>query len=157
MIKNRKILFALALITTFIGCAYIVTTHKIIYSCSVNGQFLQYKDGIAVAEKDSAGKPIDFELAYYDYLPKFSIASSSKDFPAHQNAQIMLDDAKSSAVEKVFLYDQTDQKTKFRTVSSLVLNTTSGDIRLFHHYWIPPNQWQNSDLYTYTGYCLPKK
>lgn len=157
MIKNRKILFTLAIVTTFIGCAYIVMTHKIMYSCSVNGQYLQYQDGITIAEKDSAGKPIQFELTYYDYLPKFTITSFTNDFQAHQNPQIVLEDTKSSSVEKVFLYDQIDQKTQFRTVSSLVLNTTSGDVRLFHHYWIPPNQWQNSSLYTYSGYCLPKQ
>ena len=66
---------------------------------------------------------------------------------------IVLDATRSSPAESVYLLDRTDAATGVRRVSSLVLNLTSGDVRLFHHRWIPPVQWQDSDQYLYLGNC----
>jgi hypothetical protein len=155
--KNRKILLLLTPAVILISCAYIYSSYKKTYSCSVNGEFFQYKDGKSLVDTKTDGKSITFDLDYYNYWPKFVITDPDNYFPAHQKSQITLEEKKSSSIEKVFLYDQINQETKFRTVTSLILNTTSGDIVMYHHYWIPPDKWQDSDLYTYSGFCLPKK
>jgi hypothetical protein len=156
MNKNRKVLLS-ALALALICCAYAYTSYEKTYSCSVNGEFFQYKEGKRLVDKKTEGKPITFELTYYNYWPKFKIKDQDNNFPAHQKPQVALEEKKSSPVEKVFLYDQVNQETKFRTVTSLIFNTTSGDIVMFHHYWVPPDKWQDSDLYTYSGFCLPYK
>ena len=66
---------------------------------------------------------------------------------------IGLDAGRSSPAESVYLLDCIDPATGVRRVSSLVLNLTSGDVRLFHHRWVPPVQWQDSDQYLYVGNC----
>lgn len=66
---------------------------------------------------------------------------------------IVLDASRSNAAESVYLLDRTDPAAHFRRVSSLVLNLTRGDVRLFHHHWIPPAEWQDSDQYLYSGHC----
>jgi len=59
-------------------------------------------------------------------------------------------------VEVIYISDRIDQD-KFRIVTSLVLNKVSGDVRIFHHRWIPPKEWQDSDMYMYTGDCRKKQ
>jgi len=157
MKRNKKILFVAALLVTLIGCTYLFINYKNTYSCSVTGDFFQYREGVNIADKNTAGRPILFDLTYYNYWPKFLMTDPNNNFPAHQKTQIPLEEKKSSSVDKVFLYDQINKETKFRTVTSLIFNTTSGDIVIFHHYWIPPDNWQDSVLYTYSGFCLPKK
>ena len=80
--------------------------------------------------------------------------SENAAFPELQNPKIVFDKSRSDATEAIYLFDTQDAQTKYRTVSSVVLNKTSGDIRLFHHHWIPPKEWENSAIYSFRGLCL---
>jgi len=56
-------------------------------------------------------------------------------------------------VDVYYVSDAVDKRTGIRNVSSLVINTVSGDTRIFHHTWMPPNGWENSVQYSYVGNC----
>ena len=156
MIKNKKVI-ALAILLLLIGSgAYFLKPYKQVYSCTARGDLLRYQDGVKTEEKTREDGAILFELVNYSYSNKIQLVDF-KNFPEHQNEKIVFDKARSNDVETYFTYDETDSATKFRTVTSLFFNQVNGDVRLFHHRWIPPNEWKNSDLYSYSGFCLPKK
>lgn len=123
------------------------------YICETKGYSYRYKDGVRLNE--SIPEHIRFELTTFQYASRFKIEEDNI-FKEHQNSKIVYNKAGSSSVEDLYLYDATDPSTNERTQTSLVFNTTSGDIRLMHHRWIPPNGWQNSDLYFFSGFCLKK-
>lgn len=155
--KNKKLILAASIATTFfiiLICA--AFSYKKIYICSVKGDFLEYKNGNQILEINNRTEPIVFEFVYQPIDSKFHINSPEKIFMPHANPEITLVKNKSNSVEKFFLQDKTDKETNFRTVTSLFFNTTSGDIALFHHRWIPPAGWENSTKYAYSGYCLTK-
>ena len=157
MTRNRKAIALTLFITVTIAIAYVFTTHKKTLSCSATGDFLKYQNGKKIEEKVADSGPVNFELVTYPYINQFKLIDAENYFPAHQINKLVFDSSKSSGVDNIFNYDETNIETKFRTVTSLTLNQISGDIRLFHHYWIPPNEWQNSTMYSYSGFCLPKQ
>ena len=79
--------------------------------------------------------------------------SGTELLPEQTTRQIFFDAARSNPVEATYLLDKTDKDSKERVVSSLVLNSVSGDARIFHRRWIPPGEWRNSDQYLYSGNC----
>jgi len=120
--------------------------------CKVEGYSYRYRDGVRVEE--NLPETIEFSLTTFKYRKHFRINANGL-FPEHQAKGILLDPERSNPAEVVYLYDQTGQD-KFRVVTSLVLNTVSGDVRVFHHRWIPPKEWQDSDMYMFTGNCRKK-
>ncbi len=123
------------------------------YICETKGYSYRYQDGVRLNEP--IPDLIRFELTTFQYASRFKIEEDAI-FKEHQNAKIVYNRAGSTAVEDLYLNDVTDPSTKERTQTSLVFNNISGDIRLMHHRWIPPNGWQNSDLYYFSGFCLKK-
>jgi hypothetical protein len=157
MIKPKYLLF-LTLAITCLGIAAwfslkntLLTTE---YECIASGESYRYVDG--VRKEQEIPKRIEFTLTLFDYGDRFLI-SSNELFPEMQNSKITLDVKKSNSVDAIYNYDVVNNETKFRTVSSLIFNRVSGDYKIFHHRWIPPNDWKDSDLYTFQGYCLPAK
>lgn len=73
--------------------------------------------------------------------------------PEHRNKSVRLDRARSNDAESLYAYDVTDRVTRERTLTTLVLNRSSGDFRLFHHRWVLPAEWKDSDQYFYSGSC----
>jgi hypothetical protein len=124
------------------------------YSCIVKGQSFRYKNGVRVNEK--IPDEIQFLLNIPTYGHSFELGKNDF-FYAHQGKKITFDKSRSTDAESIFLHDEIDSSSKERAVTSVVFNTVSGAIRIFHHRWIPPNVWENSDLYMYTGICLPDK
>jgi len=125
------------------------------YVCRVEGDRLRYADGVKITERTRQDGALGFELAIPPYLDRFHLDARGG-FPEFLNPGIRYDRRRSDPVTAYFVYDQTDPGTGFRTVSSLVLNKTSGDVNLFHHRWIPPNGWESSDLYEFKGHCKRK-
>ena len=121
------------------------------YSCIVKGDSYRYANGIRIEE--TIPEEILFTLKVTP-LSKTVKISEHAAFPELQNPKMVFDKSRSDAAEAIYLFDEQNSATKYRTVSSIVLNTTSGDIRLFHHYWIPPKEWENSAIYSYRGLCL---
>jgi hypothetical protein len=121
------------------------------YSCVVKGQSFRYKDGVRLNEE--IPKEIQLPLSLPAYGHSFELGKNNALY-AHGDSKIPYDPSRSSDAESTFLFDETNINSKERIVTSVVFNLTSGAIRLFHHRWIPPNIWQNSDLYMYTGTCL---
>jgi hypothetical protein len=124
------------------------------YECNATGESFRYVDG--VRKEQEIPKRIEFMLTLYKYGGNFTI-SNNEFFPELHNPQIVLDRKKSNPVDAFYNYDLINTETKFRTVSSLIFNRVSGDYKIFHHRWIPPNEWRDSDLYIFQGYCLPAK
>jgi len=124
------------------------------YECHATGESFRYVDGIR--KEQEIPKRIEFTLTLYEYGGHFTI-SKNEFFPELQNPQIALDNKKSNSVDAIYSYDVINSETKFRTVSSLIFTRVSGDYKIFHQRWIPPNEWKDSDLYTFQGYCLPVK
>jgi len=157
MNKPRYILF-LALVCAILAVAAWLSLRNTLftteYECIASGESYRYID--SVRKEQEIPKRIEFTLTLFDYGDLFLI-SSNEIFPELQNPKIILDSKKSNSVDAIFNYDVVDNETKFRTVSSLIFNRVSGDYKIFYHRWIPPNEWKDSDLYTFQGYCLPAK
>jgi len=157
MIKPRHLLFAalaciLLAVTAWFSLKNTLFTTE--YECIASGESYRYVDG--VRKEQEIPKRIEFTLTLFDYGDRFLI-SNNEFFPELQNPKIVLDNKKSNPVDAIYSYDVINGETKFRTVSSLIFNRVSGDYKIFHHRWIPPNEWKDSDLYTFQGYCLPVK
>lgn len=121
-----------------------------VYQCLGKGHVLRYRDGIKLPAADEEG--LQVVLTSPGDKSTLGIAPNAK-IAAHQNPAMRLDKARSTEAELVYLFDQTDPASRFRTVTSVVLNQISGEFRLFHHWWIPPAQWRDSDQYFFSGNC----
>jgi hypothetical protein len=143
----------LLLIPLFLLTACNDTLVKDKYTCRVTGYSYRYKNGVRIQE--DIPQSIEFSLVAFPRQNYYEI-NAGRFFFEHKNKNVVLDRNRSNPVEAVYLSDKTDGQSKFRTVTSLVLNQVSGDIRVYHHRWIPPNEWKNSDLYMFTGNCQKK-
>ena len=124
------------------------------YGCAGKGYVYHYKDGVRVEPANI--EQIKFTLSTYAYKKTFALGQNDI-LTAHQQQDIALDKSRSTEAEVTYLTDLTDPNSKVRTVSSLVLNLVSGDFRVYHHKWIPPVEWKDSDQYFYTGNCMKLK
>jgi hypothetical protein len=140
---------ALLLASMLAGCTAL--DPKTEYACAGKGYVHRYRDGKEIDA--TAGDPIRFSLATFRFQNGFDISAVST-LVEVQNPAIVLDKSRSNDAERLYAYDVTDAQTHQRTLTTLVLNPVSGDFRLFHHRWIPPAQWQDSDQYFYSGNCL---
>ena len=131
------------------GCGVLDLTTR--YACAGQGYVHRYREGKAV----DAIPPdhIKFSLSTFRFQDKFDISAVTT-LVEVQNKSIVLDKTRSNAVERLYAYDVVDPQTHQRTMTTLMLNQVSGDFRLFHHRWILPAQWQDSDQYFYSGNCL---
>ncbi len=118
------------------------------YHCTAQGERFHYRAG----ERQGVfgQQSIQFKLVLR--AKNFSIEAQPA-WGEWVDQRIVLDAARSNAAESVYLLDHTEAASGFRTVSSLVLNLVSGDVRLFHHRYVPPAQWRDSDKFIYTGVC----
>jgi hypothetical protein len=124
------------------------------WDCKAQGEVFRYRDGQRLG--DTSMQPIAFKLTTYAQRDGFKLDRHAV-VPELSASNIVRDTSRSNPVEWVYLHDSTDPVTNFRTVSSLVLNTTSGDVRLFHRRWVPPVEWRDSDQYTFSGNCRRKR
>lgn len=119
------------------------------WDCRADGESFRYRDGQRLAPPAA---PIEFRLTIDTGGQRYEIADHAA-IPELRDKRVVLDSPRSSAAESVYLLDATDPATGQRVVTSLVLNTVSGDLRLFHHRWTPPVEWRDSDQFQYTGHC----
>jgi len=120
------------------------------YACQMSGETFRYKDGLRLGEPGIV--TLNFSLVTYKWQKNYAI-SGTELLPEQTTRQIFFHADRSSPVEATYLLDKTDKDSKERVVSSLVLNSVSGDARIFHRRWIPPSEWRNSDQYLYSGNC----
>jgi hypothetical protein len=147
--QHAAAIAALVLPVLLTACDLLDTpTH---YLCKAQGESFHY----AKAERRApiGVQDIAFTLSTYRKKNTYTISTHAA-IPESQSSLIVLDKAKSNDVEAVYLLDTIDAATKIRTVSSLVLHRVSGDVRLFHHRWLPPVEWKDSDQYMYSGHCV---
>ena len=149
MIQRVPFVLLAALFLTACGEAFFSEQ----YVCSVKGHSYRYRDGIRIEE--NIPKIVEFSLVTYRYRKTFRFNANGI-FREHEAPNILLDPSLGSPIEPIYIYDQVSPDNNFRTVTSLVLNKTSGDVRIFHHRWIPPNEWRDSDMYMYAGNCRKK-
>ena len=120
------------------------------YACTMSGEAFHYQNGV---RSEAPGETtLRFNLLIEPWSDSYKIQGTSA-LPEHQAKTIRLDYSRSNPVEAYYVSDTVDQGTGTRVVSSLVLNTVSGDTRIFQHTWIPPNGWENSVQYNYIGNC----
>ena len=122
------------------------------HTCKVKGYSYRYRDGVRIEE--NIPETVEFSLTTFKYQKHFRISANGL-FPEHNDPNILLDKAMGNPVEVIYITDRIEQD-KFRIVTSLVLNKVSGDVRVFHHRWIPPKEWRDSDMYMFTGNCRKK-
>jgi len=157
--KSQTILFLLFLLATCLALLWALDLPQKIffktdYLCVTRGYSYRYQDGKRIDE--AIPDPLRFELKTFKYSKHYEIEKNSI-FLEHQNQNIVRNTQGSTDVEDLYLYDVINPTTHERTQTSLVINTLSGDMRLMHHRWMPPKGWENSDLYYFSGYCLPKE
>jgi hypothetical protein len=120
------------------------------YACTLSGEPFHYQNGVrAEAPGDVT---LRFKLLIKPWSDTYEIADTIQ-LPEHQAKSIRLDYSRSNPVDVYYVSDAVDKRTGIRNVSSLVINTVSGDTRIFHHTWMPPNGWENSVQYSYVGNC----
>ena len=149
--KNLALIGIGIIIVLLIGALIAYRTLTKDYSCIVRGDSFRYVNGVRIEE--TIPEEILFSLKVAPFKDTVQISENAA-FPELQNPKIVFDKSRSDATEAIYLFDAQDPQTKYRTVSSVVLNKTSGDIRLFHHHWIPPKEWENSAIYSFRGLCL---
>ncbi len=145
-----KISCAAALVLLCAGCDRLDA--RTTYACTMAGETFRYRDGLRLGAPGAA--TLKFSLTTYRWQKNYAI-SGADGLPEQETRKIFLDAARSSPVESTYIFDETDRLSKVRVVSSLVLNTVSGDARIFHRRWVPPAEWRNSDQYSYNGHCKP--
>ena len=153
--KKKLVLIGISILIVLLISAF--TAYQMLikeYSCIVRGDSFRYANGVRIEE--TIPEEILFTLKVVPLKDTVQISENAA-FPELQNPKIVFDKSRSDATEVIYLFDTQDPQTKYRTVSSVVLNKTSGDIRLFHHYWIPPKEWKNSAIYSYRGLCLQEQ
>lgn len=124
------------------------------YDCQAKGESFRYRDG---HRKGTSGPDaIAFTLTLRTDRSAYEFSANDA-LPEMRQPRALLDKTRSSEAEVVYLHDAIDPVKKQRVVTSLVLNTVSGDVRVFHHRWTPPVEWRDSDQYLYTGNCLKAK
>ena len=145
--KAVTLLFAAAMLAlTSCDKADVSTAH----TCSGKGHVHRYRDGVKLASPTEEG--IEVKLTTYRDKNTVVVAPNPK-IAEHQNPAVLLDSTRSTDAERVYMFDVTDPTSRFRTVTSVVINQVSGDFRLFHHRWIPPAEWRESDQYFFAGNC----
>jgi hypothetical protein len=157
--KSQTILSLLIFLVACIALLWVFdlpqkTFLKTDYLCVTRGYSYRYQDGKRVDQ--AIPDLLRFELKTYKFSKHYEIEKNPI-FLEHQNQNIVRNTQGSTDVEDLYLYDVINPTTHERTQTSLVINTLSGDMRLMHHRWMPPKGWENSDLYYFSGYCLPKE
>jgi hypothetical protein len=120
------------------------------YQCNVTGEFFRYRDAKRISKVGDQSVSLELKVYRYRLLALVSHADEIDEF---QNQKINLDQNISNDVEFFYKLEFDEPTTHQRTVSSLVLNKVSGDLRLFHHRWVPPAAWEDSDMYLLKGEC----
>lgn len=138
-----------------LACCAVVTSCGAIrarteYDCSMSGERFHYRAGIRSGPQGAVD--LRFTLVIDEWRNNYSVGSNTP-IPEHESRQISLDRGRSSPSERVYLSDTVEPHSGIRVVSSLVLNTVSGDARIFHHKWLQPAGWEDSDQYSYVGNC----
>jgi len=120
------------------------------YDCKASGEIFNYHDGLRTSR--TGEQDFDLELKVFP-LRHFVLVSNAKGIEAFEDRKIALDKSSSNEVELIYKFEKDDLQTHEKIISSVVINRTSGDLRLFHHRWIPPASWENSELYLLNGNC----
>ncbi len=138
-------LFA-ALLACLAGCGR--KEPAIQYKCEARGERFHYREGSRIA-------PAGIDVVQFSLQTSGAGYEISADPPLPEIAdrEVLRDATRSSDAESVYLRDWTDANSRQRTVASLVINTVSGDVRLFYHRWLPPDGWRDSDQFLYLGTC----
>ena len=120
------------------------------YQCNVTGEFFRYRE--AKRTSKVGDQSVSLELSVYRYR-SVAVVSHADEIDEFQNQKINLDQNISNDVESFYKLEFDEPTTHQRTVSSLVLNRVSGEVRIFHHRWMPPGAWEDSDMYLLKGEC----
>jgi hypothetical protein len=122
-----------------------------VFDCQVKGEIFRYQAGQRVSPQEE--QTLNLQVTIYQRRSHFLISGNEQLAPELANTKIVLNDKNSNAVERYYQLDQLDEKTGERRASNMVLHTLSGDVRLFHRHWQPPNEWKNSNQYMLKGHC----
>ena len=146
-----QILLMTAMPLLMAGCDLI--DQKTTYKCDMSGESFRYQGS---SRQEPQGKTlVNFDLSLFKWRSHYAISANPL-IPEQDDQRVVLDKSRSTSAEVVYLYDKLNPETKERVVTSLVLNTVSGDARLFHRKWVTPSEWKNSAQYSYTGNCKPQ-
>ena len=144
----RPIVLLFAAVSLLAACGHAFFGEK--HTGKVKEYSYRYHDGVKV--EGNIPETVEFSLATFQNRNYFRYNANGL-FQEHEAPGILLNPEMSTSAESIYIYDQIN-KDKFRIVTSLVLNTVSGDISVFHHRSIPPKEWRNSNMYT--GDCREK-
>ncbi|MDB5946855.1 MAG: hypothetical protein JWQ33_1881 [Ramlibacter sp.] len=147
--KPLRFLLPFALLPALAACDMVDLQSR--YACTGKGYVHRYRGGKELVAP--AADRIAFSLATDRYGDGYDIGPDAP-LPEHRSKAVRLDRARSNDSESLYSYDVTDQGTRQRTVTTLVLNRLSGDFRAFHHRWVLPADWKDSDQYFFSGSCV---
>jgi hypothetical protein len=121
-----------------------------LYSCSLKGEIFRYKEGARVGSIEE--QEVQVKLQIFRWRQHL-LLDGVELIPEMKNADLILDKKNTNPVERYYYTETIQRETKEKRITSLVINTVSGDARVFHHRWIPPVEWRDSDQYLLKGNC----
>ena len=120
------------------------------YHCQMNGEIFRYRDG--VKQSKDGEQSIQLDIGIHQWRTHLEVSNNSL-VSELTNSEIVLNKKNTTPVERYYQFENIDPKTNQKIVSNIVINTLSGDTRMFHRRWVVPSEWVNSDQYTLVGNC----
>jgi len=116
----------------------------------MNGEIFRYRDG--VKQSIDGEQSIQLDIGIHEWRTHIEVSNNSL-VSELTNSELVLNKKNTIPVELYYQFENIDPKTNQKIVSNIVINTVSGDARMFHRRWVLPSEWVNSDQYTLLGNC----
>jgi len=123
------------------------------YNCEMKGEIFRYRNG----NKHSTDGDQSIQIQVGIFAKRTHLQVSKNELvPELNNPKIVLNAKNTNAVERYYQYESLSKENNQKSVSNIVINTLTGDARMFHRRWTLPSDWQDSDQYTLLGHCKKK-
>ncbi len=120
------------------------------YDCQMKGEIFRYRNG--VKQSIDGEQSIQLNIGIHEWRTHVEVTNNPL-VSELTNSKIVLNKKNTTSVERYYQFEDIDLKTNQKIVSNIVINTLSGDARMFHRRWIMPSEWINSDQFTLVGNC----
>lgn len=116
----------------------------------MKGEIFRYRNG--VKQSIDGEQSIQLNIGIHEWRTHVEVTNNPL-VSELTNSKIVLNKKNTTSVERYYQFEDIDLKTNQKIVSNIVINTLSGDARMFHRRWIMPSEWINSDQFTLVGNC----
>ena len=130
------------------GCNVLDPTTS--YNCQMKGEIFRYRNG--VKEPIDGEQSIALKIGIHEWRAHIEVSNNLL-VPELNNPEIRLNKKNTNAAERYYQFEKINATSNQKISSNIVINTVSGDTRMFYRRWTMPSDWTNSDQYTFLGNC----